>query len=452
MGYAGLASTGASRIRRNGVASGAKAVVAITSAGLLLAASGIAQGAPAAETTLVSVHTDGTQGDNVSSGASISAHGRYVAFVSAASTIVSGDTNSALDVFVHDRRTGTTARVNLGGNGQQANGSSYEVSISANGRYVAFGSDASNLVRGDTNRASDVFVYDRQTGTTTRVSVRSNGKQANRRSYTPSISADGRYVAFDSKATNLVRSDTNGAPDVFVHDRQSGKTTRVSLRSDGHQANRDNSAPSISGDGRYVAFYSKASNLVRRDTNGKWDAFVHDRLSGTTRRMSVSSNGTQGNGQTWSADISDNGRYVAYYSRASNLVRGDTNSRSDAFVHDRRTGKTQRVSVSSNESQAGRGAAFPSISGGGRYVAFFTGSNLVRRDTNGKFDVYVRDRQAGTTRQVSVRSDGTKGNRTSGWPSMSADGKYVAFQSNASNLVPHDTNDMYDLFVRGPLH
>lgn len=452
MEHAGLASSGASRIRRSGMASGAKGIVAVVGVGVLVAGSGIAQAAPAAETTLVSVHSDGTQGDNVSSSASLSAHGRYVAFVSAASTLVNGDTNGTLDVFVHDRRAGTTTRVNLGRNGQQANGTSYEASISTNSRYVAFGSSASNLVRGDTNRASDVFVYDRQTGTPTRVSVRSNGKQANRQSYTPSISADGRYVAFDSMATNLVRGDTNGEPDVFVHDLQTGKTARVSLRSDGHQANRDNSAPTISADGRYVAFYSDASNLVRRDTNGKWDAFVHDRATGKTRRVSVSSNGTQGNGQTWSADISDNGRYVAYYSRASNLVRGDTNGKSDAFVHDRRTGKTQRVSVSSNERQANSGAAFPSLSAGGRYVAFFAGDGLVRGDTNGKFDVYVRDRQTGTTRQVSVSSDGTKGNRVSGWPFISADGKYVAFQSNASNLVPHDTNNMYDLFVRGPLH
>ena len=451
MAYAGLASPGASRISRSRMASGAKGIVAVLGVGVLVAGSGAAVGAPAAETTLVSVHSDGTQGDNVSSSASLSAHGRYVAFVSAASTLVTGDTNGALDVFVHDNVTGTTTRVNLGRSGRQANGTSYESSISASGRYVAFNSSASNLVRRDTNRAFDVFVYDRQTGKTTRVSVRSNGHQANRRSYTPSISADGRYVAFDSEATNLVRGDTNGVADVFVRDRQTGKTTRVSLRSDGHQANRDNSAPSISADGRYVAFYSKASNLVRGDTNDKWDAFVHDRRTGKTRRVSVSSNGTQGNGQTWSAEISDNGRYVAYYSRASNLVRGDTNGKSDAFVHDRRTGRTQRVSVSSNERQANRGAAFPSLSGGGRYVAFFSGSGLVRGDTNGKFDVYVRDRRTGTTRQVSVSSDGTKGNRVSGWPFISRDGKYIAFQSNASNLVPHDTNRMYDLFLRGPL-
>jgi Tol biopolymer transport system component len=435
------------------MSSGGRTIVAILSVGLLLAASGIAEAAPAAETTLVSVHSDGTQGDDVSSFASISAHGRYVAFTSAASTLVTGDTNNGLDVFVHDRQTGTTTRVSLGLNGNQANGSSQEPSISPGGRYIAFYSGASNLVRGDTNRASDVFVYDRQTGTTSRVSLRSNGNQANRNSYTPSISADGRYVAFYSRATNLVRGDTNRASDVFVYDRQTGTTSRVSLRSNGNQANRNSSVPSISGNGRYVAFYSNASNLVRGDTNAKFDAFVHDRQTGTTRRVSVSSNGNQGNGQTWSAAISGNGRYVAFYSNASNLARGDTNAKFDAFVHDRQTGTTRRVSISSNGNQGNRSSYFPSISGDGRYVAFFSGaSNLVRGDTNSRFDVFVRDRQTGTTRRVSVGPNGSQGNRVSGWPSISGDGQYVAFQSNASNLVPGDVNSTYDLFVRGPLH
>jgi tricorn protease-like protein len=283
--------------------------------------------------------------------------------------------------------------------------------------------------------------------------VRSNGNQANRNSYTPSISADGRYVAFYSNASNLVRGDTNGASDVFVRDRRTGTTSRVSVRSNGNQANRNSSVPSISGNGRYVAYYSNASNLVRGDTNNKYDAFVHDRQTGKTTRVSVRSNGNQANGQTWSAAISGNGRYVAFYSRSSNLVRGDTNDGADAFVHDRQTGKTRRVSVNSNENQGNRASYFPSISEDGRYVAFFSGaSNLVRGDTNSRFDVFVRDRRTGTTRRVSVSSNGNQGNRVSGWPAISADGGHVAFQSNASNLVPGDTNNTYDLFVRGPLH
>jgi Tol biopolymer transport system component len=464
MRYARSASAGASGVRASVELSRGKILVTTLSVGLLLAASGVAEGeapavettlvrAPTAKTTLVSVSSNGRQGDNVSSSAEVSAHGRYVAFSSAASTLVRDDTNPGLDVFVHDRRTGITTRVSVRSNGNQANGSSTEPSISADGRYVAFYSYAPNLVPGDTNDAADVFVHDRQTGKTTRVSLRSNGNQANRDSVAPSISAGGRFIAFNSAASNLVPGDTNGAPDVFVHDRRTGKTARVSLRSNGSQGNRDSSVPSISGQGRYVAFYSKASNLVRGDTNGKYDAFVHDRRTGKTTRVSVRSNGNQTNGQVWSVSISGNGRYVAFDSNASNLVRKDTNNKFDAFVHDRRTGVTRRVSVSSSENQANRSSHFPVMSGNGRYVAFLSSaSDLARGDTNGKFDAFVRDRQTGTTRRVSVSSNGDQGNRASGWPAISADGRYVVFQSVASNLVHGDRNNMYDLFARGPLH
>jgi hypothetical protein len=291
------------------------------------------------------------------------------------------------------------------------------------------------------------------TAETTLVSVHSDGTQGDNVSSFASISAHGRYVAFTSAASTLVTADTNNGLDVFVHDRRTGATTRVSVRSNGNQANGSSQEPSISGNGRYVAYYSNASNLVRGDTNNKYDAFVHDRQTGKTTRVSVRSNGNQANGQTWSAAISGNGRYVAFYSRSSNLVRGDTNDGADAFVHDRQTGKTRRVSVNSNENQGNRASYFPSISEDGRYVAFFSGaSNLVRGDTNSRFDVFVRDRRTGTTRRVSVSSNGNQGNRVSGWPAISADGGHVAFQSNASNLVPGDTNNTYDLFVRGPLH
>jgi Tol biopolymer transport system component len=175
---------------------------------------------------------------------------------------------------------GTTTRVSVASNGAQGNGDSFSSSISADGRYVAFHSIASNLVSGDTNGAWDVFVHDRQSGQTTRVSAASNGAQGNGDSESPSISADGRYVAFSSDASNLVSGDTNGAWDVFVHDRQSGQTTRVSAASNGAQGNGDSESPSISADGRYVAFSSDASNLVSGDTNGAWDVFVHDRQSG----------------------------------------------------------------------------------------------------------------------------------------------------------------------------
>jgi len=198
---------------------------------------------------------------------------------------------------------------------------------------VVFTSGATNLVVSDTHGSDDAFV--RVSGTTTRVSVSSSGQQANDFSgYFSSISADGRYVAFNSSATNLVPGDTNDAFDVFVRDRVSGTTTRVSVSSSGQQGNTESRYPSISADGRHLMFRSGASNLVSGDTNGVRDVFVRDRVSGSTIRASVSSSGQQGNSDSFGGSISADGRHVAFYSDASNLVPGDTNSRYDVFVRD----------------------------------------------------------------------------------------------------------------------
>jgi Tol biopolymer transport system component len=405
----------------------------------------------------VSVDSGGTQGNYESGAASISADGRYVAFDSRATNLVPGDTNGTWDAFIRDRQSGTTERVSVDSGGAQGNGLSGGSSISADGRYLAFVSSATNLVPGDTNGALDVFVRDRQSGTTERVSVDSGGAQGNGVSYLSSISSDGRYVAFRSYAQNLVPGDTNGTWDVFVHDRQSGTTERVSVDSSGGQGNGNdwyNDRLSISADGRYVAFYSSGTNLVPGDTNGTWDVFVRDRQNGTTERVSVDSGGAQGNDLSRSPAISADGRYVAFRSFAQNLVPGDTNGTWDVFVHDRQSGTTERVSVDSSGGQAygdnyNTGNLYLSISADGRYVAFSSAAiNLVPGDTNLSDDVFVRDRQSGTTERVSVDSSGTQGNGWSNYPSISADGRYVAFTSGATNLVPGDTNLYEDAFVR----
>ncbi len=227
----------------------------------------------------MSVATDGTEADGVSYTSAISADGRFVAFYSGATNLVSGDTNGTTDVFVHDRQTGTTERVSVAtGGGQADNGSFGPPAISADGRFVAFYSNATNLVGGDTNSKYDIFVHDRQTGTTERVSVATGGGQATDSSQSPAISADGRFVTFYSNATNLVGGDTNGAADVFVHDRQTGTTERVSVATGGGQATGgDSYDPAISADGRFVAFDSAATNLVSGDSNSSDDMFVHDR-------------------------------------------------------------------------------------------------------------------------------------------------------------------------------
>ncbi len=397
----------------------------------------------------VSVASDGTQGNSHSGTPSISADGRYVAFRSSASNLVAGDTNGDDDIFVHDTQAGTTTRVSVASDGTQGNGNSGgPPSISADGRYVAFHSSASNLVAGDTNGTYDIFVHDTQTGATTRVSVASDGTQGNSHSYYSSISADGRYVAFRSNASNLVTDDTNEYRDIFVHDTQTGATTRVSIASDGAQGNGVSVSSSISADGRYVAFSSYATNLVAGDTNGDNDIFVHDTQTGATTLVSVASDGTQGGSGGSSPSISADGRYVAFSSYATNLVAGDTNGDNDIFVHDTQTGVTTRVSVASDGTQGNNGSAYPSISADGRYVAFRTyASSLVAGDTNGTYDIFVHDTQTGVTKRISVASDGTQGNGNSGSsPSISADGRYVAFSSNASNLVASDTNGSGDTF------
>jgi Tol biopolymer transport system component len=433
---------------------------------LILTSAGSVHAMPG-NTTRVSVASDGTQSNHDSYNPSISADGRFVAFESEATNLVSGDTNNFRDIFVHDRQTGQTTRVSVASDGTQANGHSFNPSISADGRYVAFESEATNLVSGDTNDHRDIFVHDRQTGQTTRVSVASGGAQASDFSFNPSISADGRYVAFSSWASNLVGGDTEPpilpsttslpnnpasqgiSSQVFVHDRQTGATTLVSVAIDGSEGNGYSEEVSISADGRYVAFSSWASNLVNGDTNNLPDIFVRDLQTGQTTRVSVASDGTQANNFSFEPSISADGRYVAFVSWANNLVSGDTNGDWDIFVHDRQTGATIRVSVATGGGQAAGRSQRPSISADGRYVAFASSaSNLVSGDTNNHPDIFVHDRQTGVTMRVSVASDGTQTYVFSFDPSISADGRYVAFGSEADNLVSGDTNGRYDIFVR----
>ena len=384
---------------------------------------------------------------------SISSTGRFVAFQSGGTKLAGSDTNSADDVFVRDRKNGTTERVSVTSGGKEGHLDSGSPAISADGRFVAFYSFATNLVAGDTNGKRDVFVRDRKTGKTRRISVNSAGQQGNGASDGASVSADGRFVAFWSNATDLVTGDTNNSSDIFVRDRKTSKTERVSVNSGGAQSEAaDTTNPSISADGRFVAFESSANNLVGGDRNGETDIFVRDRKAGATQRVSVSSNGEQANGYSEFPSVSADGRFVAFDSVASNLVAGDTNNAKDIFVRDLQTGTTRRVSIASQAAPGNSDSAFASISAHGRFVAFESfANNLVGGDSNNKFDVFVRDRTGHRTVRVSVNSHGAQGNNDSIFPSISADGRFVAFASAASNLVAGDTNGLADDFVRGPL-
>lgn len=407
----------------------------------------------ASTTERVSVDSNGYEGNNYSYIPFISADGNYVVFRSSASNLVASDTNGFPDIFIRDRQTGSTEIVSVDISGNSGNSGSYGGSVCSGGRYVAFVSSASNLVSGDTNGVSDIFVRDRQTGVTERVSVDSNGNESNGSSNnsggcgnSPNISADGRYVAFFSSATNLVPNDTNAAGDVFVRDRQTGSTEIASVDSAGTRANAGSGYPSISANGRYVVFPSAASNLVANDTNGVQDIFIHDRQTGSTIIVSVNSSGSLANGENFDPTISSDGRYVAFDSLASNLVSGDTNGVTDAFVHDRQTGITERISMDSAGVQGNGHSRCSRISDSGGYVAFQSvASNLVPIDTNGVADIFTHDRQTGVTERVSVDSAGNQawGNA----PTISGDGRYVAFESDATNLVMGDTNNVDDAFV-----
>ena len=327
---------------------------------------------------------------------------------------------------------GDLTRVSVDSSGAQANGASQNSQLSGDGRYVVFESAATNLVADDTNNMEDIFVKDIQTGATTRVSLASStGAQADGDSRGAAISSDGRYVAFESAATNLVGVDTNGQNDVFVRDLQTGITTLVSVDSAGVQAigvSRNYPIPiSISRDGRFVVFTSRATNLVSGDTNAAEDVFVHDMQTGTTALVSVDSFGVQGNNTSSSPEISVNGRYVVFASPATNLVDGDTNEARDVFVRDLQTGQTTRVSVNSDGVQADEGAWNPSISGDGRYVSFSSSAhNLMSVDTMDFDYIYVRDCQNGTTTVASFDN----GDPMYGWTDgevISADGRYIAF-------------------------
>lgn len=521
-------------------------VFGVLAAGMVVAPLAASTGAGAAVATYrVSVATGGRQvsGENAFRPPSLSADGRFVAYHSLASSLVTGDTNEVSDVFLHDRQSVTTTRVSVSSTGTEGNDQSSFAEISADGRFVAFLSGASNLVPGDTNGAPvsptapptsvgrDAFVRSLATGTTTRVSVSTGGGQGdcpavapdadppNRRpcgggatgADTPAISGDGTFVAFTANATNLVTPctptapaltcDTNGASDIFVHDRRgSGTTTRVSLctalpdpgglappspppsTAPGcvpatRQSTGASTEPSISVDGNVVAFRSVANNLVAGDTNGQPDIFVHDRrgisatgIPGTTTRVNLTTTGEQATGGASNTpEISDDGCYVAFRSAAANLVAGDSNNAEDIFVRGpicpgAGPATTVRVSVPTGGGQAlqqgcppaatpttpcAEANSFnPSLSSDGRYVAFESSAkNLVADDTNNASDTFIHDRLTGTTLRGSVANGGAQAQGGSFFSALSGDGRIVGFSSDATNLVGGDTNRAPDIFA-----
>lgn len=398
-----------------------------------------------------SVSSAEVQADDASIEASVSGDGRYVAFESDATNLVSSDTNGMSDIFVRDRELGTTVRASVASSGTEANGSSQDPELSRDGRYVVFRSNATNLVSADTNAKFDIFRHDLNTGTTIRISVRSNGNQAGGHSDSPALTEDGAIATFRSNASNLIAGDTNGVQDIFVHVVNTGSTSRVSVDSSGAEANGASDAPSISNDGSIVAFDSMATNLVAGDTNSTRDVFVHDQLTGATSRISLAAGAVQANGHSFEPSLAGNGTKIAFDSDATNLVAGDLNGDQDVFVVTLSSGAIVRASVDSSGNESNGDAAEASLTEDGALVAFYSnGTNLVAGDTNGDGDIFVRALGANTIERWSVTDGGGQADGRSTNPMLSADGQSVVFNSFAVDLVAGDTNGFSDVYVRGP--
>ena len=400
--------------------------------------------------TRVSVDSAGIEGDKASGAPDVSADGKLVVFESEAANLVIGDTGGMQDVFLHDRTTGVTLRVSeRGGIGGDAE--SGRPAISADGSTVVFESLARNLVVGDMNSRWDIFSYDVATGVIRRASLGSVVEEANGDSREPAVSDDGSHVAFYSDATNLHINDHNLFRDVFVRDMGASVTHLASFAGGGMSGDGDSgffTAVALSGDGRRVAFISSASNLVLGDTNGFGDIFLTDLSTSLVQRVSITTAGTEGNSSCRSCDISSDGLLVAFDSAASNMVAGDMNGAPDVFLRDTVAGTTRRVSVSSSGTEGNAYSRYPALSGDGSVVAFESAAtNLVAPDLNGATDVFSREVASGEVTRVSEGTGGIGANGGSTGASLNLDGTLTVFGSDARNLVAGDMNSVSDVFA-----
>ncbi len=405
------------------------------------------------DTELISVGLTGlADADSVQS--SLSWNGELVLFTSFATNLVATDTNGATDVFLRNRVSGTTELISRRPNGVQANAASGGAMMDPTATFFTYYSFATNLVASDTNGYSDVFRVQRDPDTSAisiqRVSKGFSGGEANGDSFLSDISDDGTQIVYDSVATNLVAVDDNDWSDIFWYDANSDSTTKISISNNNSPGNNRSIRPRISSNGRYVVYLSEADNLVAGDTNNAADIFRVDLQSFDVERVSVSATGTQGDlGAAPEYALSPDGRYVVFASDSTNLVGGDTNGARDIFVRDMDTNTTRLISVSNQGVRANGDSYDPSISANGRYIGFNTiANNLFPEDTNGVGDAVVVDRSTRIVRQVSESYDGSEEDADTGTPQFSEDGLSVTFFSDATNLVISDTNGFRDIFWR----
>jgi Tol biopolymer transport system component len=407
------------------------------------------------KTTRISITNTGEENNGDDLDPAVSQTGKYVTYYSGADNIVAGDTNGAFDVFVVDLDAGWTERVSISSSGEQANNNSFLPSVSADGQFIAFTTWATNLVPDDANDRDDIMVHDRSSGRTIRVSVSSDGIEANGSSYYPEISLDGKTVVFESRASNLVPGDATGSGalgeelrDTFVHNRVTGRTLRLSLSSDNAQGNGSSYLPKQNGVGSLVAFDSAARNLVALDTNDSRDVFYRNRATQQTILVSRNADMEQGGSLSFDPAPSADGRYIAFSSLSENLVANDSNGKVDIFLYDVATETITRVSTAYDGGATDGDSMMPVASATGRYIAFQSwATNLVPGDDNEVADVFVYDSVLNTTTRVSVDTMGIEGNRGSYEPSLTPNGRYVVFYSEADNLVSGDTNGKTDIFL-----
>ncbi len=396
----------------------------------------------------VSVSTSGALANNNSYYSLISADGRYVVWQCEAGNLVPNDFNNQYDIYRRDLVAGVTDLVSVGISGSAGNALSLSPAVSGDGRFVVWSSNASNLISGDTNGTWDIFLRDMVAGITTRISLTGAGGQAPLRSDQPRITPDGRYVTFESDA-DLIASDTNGLKDCYRLDRNTGQLALVSTSSTGTLGDSISYAAQPSDDGRYVCFFSAATNLVSGDTNGQGDVFWKDMQTGTLLRVNVSTAGVQANNESIWPSISGDGQIVTYCSAAGNLVPGDTNGNFDLFARDIVAGTTERLNLQPNGAQADSYVQSPTaLTTDGRFVIYASlSTNLVAGDTNGFQDIFIRDRLSMTTERVSFAFNGSQTNSDNFVPHMTPDKRVITYTSTANNIVPNDTNGFRDIFA-----
>lgn len=404
-----------------------------------------------AQTTLhASLSSAGVDANRNCDSPEISAEGLFVAFDSTATMLDPADTSSTRDVFLRDLAAGTTVLVSVATNGRGGDRASSLARLTANGAYVVFQSDATNLVSGDFNNQSDVFLRDIAGKVTRRMSVSSSGAAGNDASANGRASDDGAFVVFDSLATNLDAADGNGVGDIFRRDVAAGVTTRISLTDADAEANGRSLTPDISDDGTLVVFASFATNLVSGDSNGFADIYLRDLVAGTTRRLSLSATGAQPTNDCVDPVISGDGRFVAFGCYADNLVPHDTNGIHDVFVVEVATGAIERASLDNSGRESDGWSLRPSLSNDGRFVGFLSdGTNLGAGDWNNQRDFFVRDRQLGMTSWLSLGDQHQSGSNICEGGAICGDGSRAVFASKNPGFVATDIDSgLHDAFVR----